>query len=94
VSKNSIEQNIEQCQHPAEGTHIHVVEEVLPQGMKKQRTKQRNASQQQKMQEIFTRQYHATIQMAMSGGKHNYPYHIGKIEVPQHQPQHDNGTHS
>jgi len=28
VDKNSIEQNIEQCQHPGEGTHIHVVEEV------------------------------------------------------------------
>jgi len=44
VDKNSTEQNIEQCQHPTEGTHIHTVEQFRPQGMKKekQRTKQRN----------------------------------------------------
>jgi hypothetical protein len=35
VNKNSIRQSIEQCQHPGEGTHIHVVEQVQPQGMKK-----------------------------------------------------------
>jgi hypothetical protein len=35
VNKNSIGQSIEQCQHPGEGTHIHVVEQVRPQGMKK-----------------------------------------------------------
>jgi hypothetical protein len=34
VDKDSIEQSIEQCQHPAEGTHIHAVEQVRPQGMK------------------------------------------------------------
>ena len=38
---DKIEQNIAWCQHPGEGTHIHVVEQVRPQGMKKQRTKQR-----------------------------------------------------
>ena len=64
VDKNSIEQNIEQCQHPGEGTHIHVVEQVRSQGMKTQRTKQRNTSQQQKLQ-TFTRQYRATIQRAI-----------------------------
>ena len=37
MDKYSIEQNIEQCQHPAEGTHIQVLEQVRPQGMKKQR---------------------------------------------------------
>jgi len=31
--------------------------------------------------------YRATIQTAISGGKHNYPYQIGKTEVPQQQPQ-------
>jgi len=82
VDKNSIELSIEQCQHPGEDTHIHVVEQVRPQGMKKQRTKQRNTSQQQKLQEN-----RAKIQTAISGGKHNYPYQIEKIEVPQHQPQ-------
>jgi len=35
VDKNSIEQNIAQCQNPGEGAHIHVVEQVRPQGMKK-----------------------------------------------------------
>jgi len=35
-----IEQSIEQCQHPGKGTHIHIVEQVRPQGMKKQWTKQ------------------------------------------------------
>jgi hypothetical protein len=39
---------------PRKGTHIHVVEQVQPQGMKKQRTKQRNTSQQQKLQLNFT----------------------------------------
>jgi len=34
VDKNSIERSIKQCQHPGEGTHIHVVEQVRPQGMK------------------------------------------------------------
>jgi len=29
-----IEHSTEQCQHPGEGTHIHVVEQVRPQGMK------------------------------------------------------------
>ena len=43
-------------------------------------------SQQQNLQEDFTRQYHATIQRAIPVRKHNYPYQIGKIEVPQHQP--------
>ena len=42
--------------------------------------------QQQKLQENFTRQYRATIQRAIPVEKHNYPYQIGKIEVPQHQP--------
>jgi len=52
VNKNSIGQSIEHCQHPGEGTHIHVVEQVQPQGMKKkQRTKQRNMSQQLNLQE-------------------------------------------
>jgi hypothetical protein len=32
------------CQHPGEGTHIHAVEQVQPQGMKKQRTKERNTT--------------------------------------------------
>jgi len=79
VDKNSIEQNIAQCQNPGEGAHIHVVEQVRPQGMKKkQRTKQRNTSQQQKLQEGFTRQYRATIQRAIPVEKHNYPYQIEK----------------
>jgi len=47
VDKNSIEQSIEQCQHPGEGAYIHVVEQGRPQGMKKQQTKQRNTPQQQ-----------------------------------------------
>ena len=63
--KNTIEQSTEQCKHPEEGAHIHVVEQVRPQGMKKQWTKQRNTSQQQKLQENFTRQYRATIQRAI-----------------------------
>jgi len=37
VEKNRIEQSIEQCQHPGEDTHIHVVEQARPEGMKKQR---------------------------------------------------------
>jgi hypothetical protein len=41
--------SIEQCQHPAEGTHIHAVEQVRTQRMKKQR----NTSQQQKLQENY-----------------------------------------
>ena len=40
VDKKSTEQITEQCQHPGEGTHIHVVEQVRPQGTKKHRTKQ------------------------------------------------------
>jgi len=86
VGKNSIEQNIAQCQHPAEGTHIHAVEQVRTQGMKKQRTKQRNTSQQQKLQENFTRRYLAATQRAIPVEKHNYPYQIEKTDVPQHQP--------
>ena len=39
-----------------------------------------------KTAENLTRQYRTTIQTAISGGKHNYPYQIGKIDVPQHQP--------
>ena len=31
MEKNNIEESIEQCQHPGEGTHIHVVEQVRPQ---------------------------------------------------------------
>jgi hypothetical protein len=62
--------------NPAEGTHIHAVEQVRPQGMKEQRTKQRNTSQQQKLQENFTRQYRATVQRAIPVEKHNYPYQI------------------
>ena len=54
--------------------------------MKKQRTKQRNTSQQQKLQENFTRQYRATIQRAIPVEKRNYTYQTEKIEVPQHQP--------
>jgi len=42
VDKYSVEQNIGQCQHPAEGTHIHVIQQVRPQGMKKTAKKQRN----------------------------------------------------
>ena len=87
MDKNSLERSIEQCQHPAEGTHIHVVEQVRPQGIKKKRTKQRNTSQQQQqLQETFTRQYGATIQRAIPVEKHNCPYQIGKIDLPQHQP--------
>ena len=65
MDRNGTEQSAEQCQHPAGGTHFHVVEQVRPQGMKKQRTKQRNTSQQQKPKENFTRQYRATIQRAI-----------------------------
>ena len=86
VDEYSIEQSVEQCQHPAEGAHIHDVKQVRPQGMKKQRAKQRNTSQQQKLQEKFTRQYGATIQTVIPVEKHNNPYQIGKIDVPQHQP--------
>jgi hypothetical protein len=38
------------------------------------------------LQENFTRQYRATIQRAISVKIHNYPYQIGKIEVPHRQP--------
>ena len=79
-----MEQSIEQCQHPGEGMHIHVVEQDRPQGMIKQRAKQRNTSQQQKLQENFTRQYGATMQRAIPVRKHNYPYQIGKTEVSKH----------
>ena len=53
VDKNSMEQSAEQCQHPGEGTQIHGVEKVRPQGMKKQQTKQRNTSQQQNCRETL-----------------------------------------
>ena len=86
MDRNGTEQSAEQCQHPAGGTHFHVVEQVRPQGMKKQRTKQRNTSQQQKPQENFTRQYRGTILTAIPVEKHNYPYQIEKIDVLQHQP--------
>ena len=88
MNKNSIGQSIKAvCQHPAEGTHSHVVEQVQPQGIKKkQLTKQRNTSQQQHLQENFTRQYRATIHRATPVNKQNYPYQIRKTEVPQHQP--------
>jgi len=76
----------QQCQNPGEGTHIHVVEQVQPQGMKKQRTKQRNTSQQPNVQGNFTPQYRTTIQRAISVNKHKYPYQIRKIKVLQHQP--------
>jgi len=46
--------------------------------MKKQRKKQRNTSQQQKLRENFTRQYRATIQRTIPVEKHNYPYQIEK----------------
>ena len=39
VNKNSTGQSIKTVSHPAEVTHIDVVEQVQPQGMKKQRTK-------------------------------------------------------
>ena len=45
---------------------------------KKQCTKQRNMSQQQKLRENFTRQYRATIQRAIPVEKHNYPYQTEK----------------
>jgi len=54
--------------------------------MKKQRTQQRNTSQQQKLQENFTRQYRAKIRRAIPVEKHNNPHQIEKIDVPQHQP--------
>jgi hypothetical protein len=63
VNKSSTEQSIELCQHPGEGTHIHVVEQVRPQGIKKKRTKQRNKSQQLNLPGNFTRQYRTTIQL-------------------------------
>jgi hypothetical protein len=44
MEKNNIEESIEQCQHPGEGTHIHVVEQVRPQGVKNKGIKQRNTS--------------------------------------------------
>ena len=34
VDRNRTEQSAEQCQHPGEGTHIHDVEQVRPQGKK------------------------------------------------------------
>jgi len=71
VDKNSVQQSIEKCQHPGEGTNIHGVEQVRPQGMKRQPTKQRNTSQQQELQERFTRQYGATIQRAIQVVKQN-----------------------
>jgi len=87
VSKNSTEQSIAQCQHPAGGTHIHVVEQVRPLGMKNNGKKQLNTSQQQKLQgKKLTRQCRATIQRAVPVKKHNHPYQIEKIDVPQHQP--------
>ena len=45
-----------------------------------------NTSQQQKLEENFTRQYRATIQRAIPVEKHNYPYQIRKTDIPQHQP--------
>jgi len=48
--------------------------------MKKRQTKQQNPSQQQKLQENFTRQYRATVQRAIPVKKQNYPYQIGKTE--------------
>jgi len=36
----------------------------------------------------------SAIQRAIPVEKHNYPYQIEKIDVPQHQPWYDNGTHS
>ena len=86
MDRNSAEQSAAQCQRATEGTHIHAVEQVRPQGMVKQRTKQLNTSQQQKLQENLTRQYGATIQRAIPVGKHNCPYQIEKIDAPQHQP--------
>jgi len=50
MDKNGLEQSIEQYQHPGEGAQIH---EVRPQGMENQRTKQRNTSQQQKLQKTL-----------------------------------------
>ena len=47
-----------------------------------------------KQQENFTRQYRATIHRAIPVEKHNHPYQIKKIEVPQHQPYYKNGFHS
>ena len=46
------------------------------------------------MQENFTQQYGATVQRAIPVEKHNYPYQTEKTDLPQHQPQHDNGTGS
>jgi len=34
----------------------------------------------------FTQQHRATIQRAIPVEKHNHPYQIEKIDVPQHQP--------
>jgi len=66
--------SIEQCQYPAEGTHIHAVEQVRTQGMKKQQ----NTSQQQKLQGNFTRQYRETIERPIPVEKNNYLYQIEK----------------
>jgi len=44
--------------------------------------------------QVFTRQYRATILRAIPVKKRNYSYQTGKIEVLQHQPWYDNGTHS
>jgi len=94
VDKNSTEQSAAQCQHPAEGTHIHVVEQVRPQGMKKTMDKTMKYVTTTKTAEKLYPQYCATIQTAIPVEKHNYPYQIGKTDVPQHQPQYDNRTHS
>jgi len=84
VNKNSIEQNIEQCQHPGKGAHIHFVEQARPQGLKKN---------SEKTTKYITTTKYGRKTLPCNNPEHNYPYQIGKIEVPQHQPQYDNGIH-
>jgi len=93
VDKNSIGHSIEQCQHPGEGAHI---QKSLTTKNEKPADKNNEIRRHNNKNcwKTLHRQYSATIQTAISGGKHNYPYQIGKIEVAQHQPQYDNRTHS
>jgi len=86
VDKNSIEQNIEQCQHPAEGTHIHIVEQFRPQGMKKQRKnneiRHNNKNCKKTLPDNTVQQSRERYRLKNITNL----IKIGKIDVPQHQP--------
>jgi len=76
VDKNSTEQSIAQCQHPAEGTHIHAAEQVRPRNERNNGQNTEIRHNNNNCRKTLPNNTMATIQRAIPVEKHNYPYQI------------------